>query len=842
MTPARWERIKQLFDASVKMSPDERLKFLAEACKADDDLSREVKRLLAEHERAGEFLGSPPWAKTTERLPSTEATTEESTRATAESHSTSAAGWLKRGDTFTSRYEIKNELGRGGFGIVYSAFDRGPLQRTVALKVIRFDLAEGPAPSTLARQRFLDEARVAGNLSHNNIATVYDVGESSGCVYMTQELAQGRDLRKILTETKRLPLRRILAITRQICEGLAHAHGRNIVHRDIKPGNIVVSADDGVKITDFGLAQPPQGEDSTLDKIIAGTPGYMAPEQLRGERVDGRADLFAVGCVLYQMLTGRQPFEGPTTASVIEKTLYTFPPDPSKVREDAPHTLDRVVARAMKKDPDDRYNNVTQFQQDLVNHEQFAYVIDAEVGADKIATALEARRCSLFVGLCLPVSLNEKHSRTVESVIADFLAERLSSPASDRSLSRLAQDLELERGRPEMLKYLTAAVRNPSVSPREIIARIARLRFPVVITTGYDTFLEEELAKVSNKFRRVLDGTSVPDDSTDADLLVPLFGSLESEASIVVTEDDRWKFFGAFNSLSDALKSRFARDSLLFVGFDPEDEGFRHLFAEIARYRVGGREGCYLANAGLAIPAVRWAERKGLRLIDARPDSFLSLVEETVTEKRREKMAPQVDTAEPPLVESPLGESAAPQPTRGFLDNLLHRLAGLTHGRVLGEDEKPPSEFVAATRALLTRLRRLLERLPAPLRPPYFWLETTGVVIMLLLVVGVALHSRSSGVAKPKPLPPSPVLVKFDVSPWAKIKEIRNIKTQQQVNLSNPTTPLELPLPPGDYEGVLENPTLGSLPFTLHVDAGTEQDVRRTYPTFNPGRVLSSYH
>jgi hypothetical protein len=562
----------------------------------------------------------------------------------------------------------------------------------------------------------------------------------------------------------------------------------------------------------------------------------MAPEQLRGERVDGRADIFALGCVLYQMLTGRAPFEGPTTASVIEKTLYTFPPDPSKVREDAPHTLDRVVARAMKKDPDDRYNNVTQFQQDLLNHEQFAYVIDATVGADKIATALEARQCSLFVGLCLPVSLNEKHSRTVENVIADYLAERLSSPANDRSLSRLAQDLEIERGRPEMLKYLTAAVRNPSVSPREIIARIAQLRFPVVITTGYDTFLEEELAKVGGKFRRVLNGTSVPDDSTDANLLVPLFGSLESEASVVVTEDDLWKFFSAFNSLSDALKSRFARDCLLFVGYDPEDEGFRHLFAEIARYREGGSKGCYLANVDIAIPAVRWAERKGLQLIDARPDSFLSLVEETITEKRREKFVPQVDTAEPPLPEAPPSK-----PPHGLLDDLLRRMRGITRGWGSGDGKKQQSELVGAARALLTRLLGSLERLPAPLRPPYFWLESAAVVLMLVLVAGVALHSKSSRAAKQAPLAPPPGLVKLDASPWATIKELRNVKTQHLEDVAGQITPVEIKLEPGDYEGVLENPTLGSMPFSLHVDAGTQQAVRKAFSTFDSKQVLKDY-
>ncbi len=199
-----------------------------------------------------------------------------------------------------------------------------------------------------------------------------------------------------------------------------------------------------------------------------------------------------------------------------------------------------------------------------------------------------------------------------------------------------------------MLKYLTAAVRNPRASPREMIRRVARLPFPAIVTTGYDTFLEEELAKLNRKVRRVINCRSVPDDPAEADLLVRLFGSVDSEASIVVTEDDLWNFFGSFHSLSDALKSLFARHRLLFVGYDPEDEGFRHLFSEIARFRVG-TEACYLAAPDTVLPAVRWAQRKALRLIDAEPASFLSLVEETTTERRRQKRSAKEEPSEAPL-------------------------------------------------------------------------------------------------------------------------------------------------------------------------------------------------
>ena len=536
MTPEQWSRVKELFNAALELSPEKRAEFLAEACAGEESVREELKRLLAEHDQAGEFLNSPVWPQGV--LPDSATAPDVQGARKVNSPPGSAVGNLKAGETFADRYKIKDELGRGGFGIVYLAFDCGPLQRTVALKVIRFALGGPAGPSALARRRFLEEARVAGNLSHSNIATVYDVGEFGGCVYMTQELAPGRDLRKILGEARPLPLRRIIAIGRQICEGLAHAHARNIVHRDIKPGNIVVGAEDRVKVTDFGLAQPPQGEDPALNQAIAGTPGYMAPEQLRGERVDCRADIFAVGCVFYQMLTGRPPFEGATPASIIEKTLHAFPTEPSRVREDLPRTLDRIVGRAMRKDPNERYTNITQLQQDLVNYDQFEYLTEAKGGAAEIAAALEARQCTLFLGLHLPVSVDQKHLGTAEHLIAEYLAERLSSPPKERGLSRLAQELEVERGRPEMLKYLTAAVRNPRASPRELIRRVARLPFPVIVTTGYDTFLEDELAKVNRKVRRVINCRSVPDDPADADLLVRLFGSVDSEASIVVTEDD----------------------------------------------------------------------------------------------------------------------------------------------------------------------------------------------------------------------------------------------------------------------------------------------------------------
>lgn len=430
---------------------------------------------------------------------------------------------FKPGELFAGRYAIDRELGRGGFGIVYSAFDRGPLQRTVALKVIRIQLEAGSERAITARLRFLEEARLAAGLSHSNIATIFDAGEYAGCVHMTQELVPGRDLQRLLGEKSPLPLRRVIAIARQICDGLAHAHSKGIVHRDIKPGNIMVDAEDRVKITDFGLAQPLHDQDSTLSVVIAGTPGYMAPEQLRDERVDPRADIFAVGCVLYQMLTGRRPFEGATPASVIEKTLYAFPPSPSGVRDDLPRSLDRIVSHAMAKNPDERYNSAVLLAQDLLNYEQFEYLTDQKQGADEVAASLDASGCILFLGLCLPVGPEDKRSPTADGLIAEYFAERLGNTSKDRNLPRLAQDLEMEVGRAEMLRHLAAVVRSPGVSPREIIRRVARLPFHVIVTTQYDTYLEEELAKANRNPSRILDYRKVPDELGDSRTCSPAF-------------------------------------------------------------------------------------------------------------------------------------------------------------------------------------------------------------------------------------------------------------------------------------------------------------------------------
>jgi len=363
MTPDEWARVSEIFAAALERSPEGRDDFIASASAGDGVIYGEVKRLLAAHARAGGFLNSP--ALPLIRIPLLIQEPEEPTDAI---NVPRAATDIPMGETFAGRYVVQRELGRGGYGVVYGAFDQGPLQRTVALKVIRMATDQPARPDPIDPRRFLHEARLAGSLSHSNIATVFDAGESAGCVYMTQELAPGRDLRKILKEAGALPLARSVFIARQICAGLAHAHAKGIVHRDIKPGNIVVDERDGVKITDFGIAATVQEDDLETHQAIAGTPGYIAPEQWRGERVDARADVFAVGCVLYQMLTGQQPFAGSTTRTIIQGTLEGAPPEPSRLRRGISRRLDRIVACAMAKNPEKRYGDIIQLDNALARY------------------------------------------------------------------------------------------------------------------------------------------------------------------------------------------------------------------------------------------------------------------------------------------------------------------------------------------------------------------------------------------------------------------------------------------------------------------------------------------
>jgi HAMP domain-containing protein len=252
------------------------------------------------------------------------------------------------------RYQILGTLGRGGMASVYQAHDPG-IGRDVAIKFLHSTLCEDAD----CRARFLREARAAGGLSHPNIVTVHDVGEIDGRPYMAMEFLQGDVLSDVMKPKQPLPLREVVVMGIQLANALDYAHAHRIVHRDIKPGNIVrLQGSDTIKVTDFGIAHMDSasaGEQRTRVGDVLGTPQYMSPEQTRGDRLDGRSDLFSVGIVLYQMLTGHRPFGGDSLVAVAMRIANEEPPPLEKERPEVPPSLRRVVERCLAKSPERRF-------------------------------------------------------------------------------------------------------------------------------------------------------------------------------------------------------------------------------------------------------------------------------------------------------------------------------------------------------------------------------------------------------------------------------------------------------------------------------------------------------
>lgn len=264
--------------------------------------------------------------------------------------------------THLGRYEVVGELGQGAMGVVYKATD--PLiDRIVAIKTITLSLAQEERDEYEAR--FYQEAKAAGRLSHPNIVTIYDVGRSGDIAYIAMEFLQGRELRDILNDDKLLPVDQVLDIVAQVAMGLAYAHEHGVIHRDIKPSNVMVGRDCQVKITDFGIARMASAAVRTQTGMVLGSPKYMSPEQVMGKLTDQRSDIFSLGVMLYEMLTGQPAFTGENVNAIMYQTLNAIPQPPKSLNPAVPEMLNFIVAKALAKDLDNRYQNARDLANDL---------------------------------------------------------------------------------------------------------------------------------------------------------------------------------------------------------------------------------------------------------------------------------------------------------------------------------------------------------------------------------------------------------------------------------------------------------------------------------------------
>jgi eukaryotic-like serine/threonine-protein kinase len=251
------------------------------------------------------------------------------------------------------RYQIIEPIGRGAMGMVYRGMDPA-IDRPVALKTIRLDNIAEPSEAMELRERLTREAKAAGKLSHPNIVTIYDVGEQNSLQYIAMEYLDGETLEALLHNGHRWDYKTICKIMIQVCEALDFAHEHGIVHRDIKPANIMVVEHDKIKVMDFGIARF-DSSNMTQSGVALGTPNYISPEQLKGQPVDRRSDIFSLGVVFYELLTGEKPFKGDTISALIYSILHTAPPPPSEINLEVPRIFDKIIAKALVKDPEMRF-------------------------------------------------------------------------------------------------------------------------------------------------------------------------------------------------------------------------------------------------------------------------------------------------------------------------------------------------------------------------------------------------------------------------------------------------------------------------------------------------------
>ena len=273
---------------------------------------------------------------------------------------------LAPGRVLAGRYEIREVLGSGGMGVVYRAFDR-ELQEVLAIKTLRPELVRADGTSL---ERFKQEIRLARKISHRNVLRTHDLGETEGTYYITMEYAEGTSLTELIRKRGRLPVSVALTIGKQLCRALEAAHGEGVVHRDIKPQNLMIDPSGFLKVMDFGIARlaedaRQQDRGLTAAGTMIGTPDYMSPEQLMGQPVDGRSDLYAVGAVLFECLTGRTVFLEPTVTATIAAHLQDPPVDPRSLNPEIPEPLARVILRALAKERNDRYASAAEMYEAL---------------------------------------------------------------------------------------------------------------------------------------------------------------------------------------------------------------------------------------------------------------------------------------------------------------------------------------------------------------------------------------------------------------------------------------------------------------------------------------------
>ncbi|NIN92642.1 protein kinase [bacterium] len=339
---------------------------------------------------------------------------------------------LTRGTTLAGRYEIIEELGKGGMGRVYRVEDT-KLKQEIALKLIKPEIAKDK--KTI--QRFRNELKLARNIRHKNVCGMFDLGEAEGAHFITMEYVRGEDLRSLIRRIGQLPIGKSISIANQVCEGLAEAHRLGVVHRDLKSNNIMIDKEGNVRIMDFGIARSLEAKGITGAGVMIGTPEYMSPEQVEGKEVDQRSDIYSLGVILYEMMTGRVPFEGDTPFTIGMKHKSEMPQNPKELNTQISDDLNRVILRCMEKDKEKRYQSAAEVHSELENIEKGIPTTERIVPKRKPITSREITVTFRMKKLLIP-ALAVIVIIAAAIVIFKLIPQKKSSPISPEGKPSLA--------------------------------------------------------------------------------------------------------------------------------------------------------------------------------------------------------------------------------------------------------------------------------------------------------------------------------------------------------------------------------------------------------------------